>query len=255
MPQAARLHHEEHGGGAAAPPLIFVHGAGGNRLHWPPGIRRLPGRHTFALDLPGHGKSPAGSEQTIEDLASGVLAWQRGLGLARAVVAGHSMGSAIALTLALTEPESLAGLVLIGAGPRLQVNPTLLQQTAQRETFPAAVEQILAWSFAPQAPARLVGQARRSLVAAGPTVLHRDLNACDAFDVTGRLAEVRTPTLIIVGGQDRMTPPRLSEALHQGIAGSRLERIEGAGHMVMLEKPEAVASLLQGYLGEIGLRK
>lgn len=247
MPRIEGLDFEEHGGGTQGPPLVFLHGAGGNRLHWPPGVRRLEGVHTFAVDLPGHGKSPAGGEVTIEDFAGRVVAWRRSQGIAGTVLVGHSMGSAIALTVALSEPEALVGLVLIGAGPSLPVNPVLLEQTARAETFADAVEKILRWSFAPQALPRLLAQARRSMLAAGPAILHRDLQACVAFDVAHRLAEVRMPTLMIVGSQDRMTPPRLSEALHQGIGGSRLQTVEGAGHMVMLERPEPVGRLLHGF--------
>ncbi len=212
----------------------------------------MEGVHTFALDLPGHGKSPAGGEVSIEDFAGRVVAWRRGQGIAGTVLVGHSMGSAIALTVALREPEALAGLVLIGSGPRLRVNPVLLEQTARAETFVAAVEQILKWSFAPEASPRLVAQARRIMLAASPAILHADLQACDAFDVADRLAEVRVPTLIIVGSRDRMTPPRLSEALHQGIEGSRLQPVDGAGHMVMLEEPETVAELLRAFWQENG---
>jgi len=247
LPKVEELNEEEHGGGNQAPPLVFLHGAGGNRLHWPPGIRRLEGVHTYALDLPGHGRSPSAGEATIKDFARRVAAWRGARGVARPVLVGHSMGSAIALTVALGEPQSLAGLILIGAGPRLRVNPVLLEQTAGVETFAAAVEQILQWSFAAPASPRLVRLARRSLLAAGPDVLHRDLQACHAFDATDRLAEVRLPTLVIVGSQDRMTPPRLGEALHQGIGGSRLQAVEGAGHMVMLEQPETVARLLGAF--------
>jgi pimeloyl-ACP methyl ester carboxylesterase len=251
LPRIEGLDYEEHGGGTQDPPLVFLHGAGGNRLHWPPGVRRLEGVHTFAVDLPGHGKSPAGGEVTIDDFAGRVAAWRRSQGIAGTVLVGHSMGSAIALTVALGEPEALAGLVLIGAGPSLPVNPVLLEQTARAETFADAVERILRWSFAPQASPRLLAQARRSMLAVGPAILHRDLQACDAFDVAHRLAEVRVPTLIIVGSQDRMTPPRLSEALHQGIGGSRLHTVEGAGHMVMLEQPAKVALMLRDFRGEI----
>ena len=251
MPKVEELNEEEHGGGNQAPPLVFLHGAGGNRLHWPPGIRRLEGVHTYALDLPGHGRSPSAGEATIEDFARRVAAWRGARGVARPVLVGHSMGSAIALTVALGEPQSLAGLILIGAGPRLRVNPVLLEQTAGVETFAAAVEQILQWSFAPQASPRLVALARRSMLEAGPEVLHRDLQACDAFDLGDRLAEVQAPTLIIVGSQDRMTPPRLSEDLHERISSSRLQTVEDAGHMVMLERPEVVARMLRGFCGEV----
>ena len=251
MPQVEELNYEEHGGGTQAPPLVLLHGAGGSRLHWPPGVRRLQGVHTFALDLPGHGKSAAGAEASIEAFAERVADWRRGSAVPGPVLVGHSMGSAIALTVALSEPEALAGLVLMGAGPRLRVNPILLERTARVETFASAVEQILQWSFAPQASPRLVALARRSMLEAGPEVLHRDLQACDAFDLGDRLAEVQAPTLIIVGSQDRMTPPRLSEDLHERISSSRLQTVEDAGHMVMLERPEVVARMLRGFCGEV----
>ena len=251
MSPSEGLNYEEHGGGTQAPPLVFLHGAGGSRLHWPPGIRRLQGAHTFALDLPGHGRSAAGGEASIEDFARLVADWRRVRAVPRPVLVGHSMGSAVALTVALRETEALAGLILIGAGPRLRVNPILLEQTARADTFTTAVEQILKWSFAPQASPRLVALARRTMIEAGAAVLHRDLQACDAFDVADRLAQVRTPTLIIVGSHDRMTPPRLSQELHQGLVESRLETVESAGHMVMLEQPETVGRMLRAFCREI----
>ena len=161
------------------------------------------------------------------------------------------MGAAIALTAALGEPAALAGLVLIGAGPRLRVNPRLLEGVAQPETFAAAVHQIVLWSFAPEADARMVELARRRMTESGSAVLGDDLRACDAFDVTSRLAEIRLPTLIIVGRNDRMTWPGLSEELQDGIAGSHLRVVENAGHMVMLERPAAVAAVLQSFLRDL----
>lgn len=251
MPATAGWHYEEHGGGVLGPPLVFVHGAGGSRLHWPPSLRRHAGWRTLAVDLPGHGESAAGGEFGIGDYAGGLRDWLKAAGADPAVVIGHSMGSAIALTLALQTPESLAGLVLVGAGPRLNVNPRLLEDVARPEAFNSAVDRIMRWSFAPQTDPRLVELARGRLVEAGPAVLAADLVACEAFDVTHRLAEIRTPTLIIVGRSDRMTPPPLSEELRNGIAGSRLNVVEAAGHMVMLEQPEAVALAVEAFLPDL----
>lgn len=245
------LHHEEHGGGSQGPPLVFVHGAGGSRLHWPPSLRRLAGYRALAIDLPGHGDSPAGDDASIDAFAHGLTNWCASVDARRPVLVGHSMGAAIALTAALAGPAVLAGLVLIGAGARLKVNPQLLEDVGQPTTFAAAVDQILTWSFAAQADPRMVELARARLLETGPVVLAADLRACDRFDVAERLAEIHLPTLIVVGRNDRMTPLRLSEALQSGIAGARLQVVEAAGHMVMLERPEAVAAALQSFLQDL----
>jgi len=249
LPLAAGLDYEEHGGGILGPPLVFLHGAGGSRLHWPPALRRLAGWRTLAVDLPGHGRSPAVGECSIDDFARRLRDWRVAAGIERPLLVGHSMGGAIALASALAEPaEAVAGLVLIGCGARLRVNPSLLADISRPEAFSAAADRILAWSFAPEAPARLRELARLRLVEAGPDVLAADLRACHAFDVRGRLNEITLPTLIVVGDKDRMTPPQLSEELRAGIAGATVEIIEAAGHMAMLEQPDAVAGVLRSFL-------
>jgi pimeloyl-ACP methyl ester carboxylesterase len=245
------MHYEEHGGGALGPPLVFVHGAGGSRLHWPPALRRRAGWHTLSVDLPGHGESPPGDEVSIDSYAHRLRAWWSAVGVGRPVLVGHSMGSSIALTVALEAPETPAALVLVGAAPRLKVNPDLLADAVRPDTFDSAVDRIMKWSFAPQAEARLVERARARLVEAGPGGLSADQTACDGFDVTSRLEEIRLPTLLIVGRMDRMTPPALSDALHAGITGSRLVVVEGAGHMVMLEQPEVVARSVQEFVQDL----
>jgi len=251
LPQTGGWRYQEHGGGNLGPPLVFVHGAGGSRLHWPPTLRRLAGCHTLAVDLPGHGPAPIGEAGGLDDYARGLAAWTAAVLVRRPVLVGHSMGSAVALTAALDEPGALAGLVLVGAGARLKVNPKLLEGVARAETFAAAVDQIVHWSFSAEAEARLVELARARLLETGSAMLAADLRACDAFDVTSRLSEIRLPTLVVVGGDDRMTPPRLSEELQDGIPGARLEVVDAAGHMVMLEQPETIARLLQSFVKDL----
>ena len=160
------------------------------------------------------------------------------------------MGSAIALTCTLADPAAYSGLVLIGAGARLKVNADLLDSVGRPEQFLETVDMILRWSFAAGAEARQVELARARLIETGPAVLAADLQACSAFDATSRLADIRTPTLILVGQEDRMTPPSLNRELHAGIAGARFHVIEGAGHMLMLEQPEAVVRHLVSFLLE-----
>ena len=245
---AARLAYEEHGGGGEIPPLVFVHGAGGNHLHWPPGLRRLSGVRCLALDLAGHGQSPDEGEVSIDDHVRRLDEWRCELGLERAFLAGHSMGSAVVLMAALDTPEWVAGTALLGAGARLPVNPQLLEGIADPATFVETVERIVGWSFGRQAPPRSVELARRRMIETGPAVLHRDFLACSVFDVRARLGDLRLPTVVVSGAEDRMTPAALGEELARSIPDARRVVIEGAGHMVMLEKPAEVEAALRGML-------
>jgi pimeloyl-ACP methyl ester carboxylesterase len=84
-----------------------------------------------------------------------------------------------------------------------------------------------------------------------PSVLHGDFLACDGFDVSDRLSQVSCPTLVLCGEEDKMVPLRSSQFLADHIPGARLEIVPGAGHMVIQEKPQAVASALLGFLGQL----
>ena len=248
MPFAARLAYEEHGGGSEIPPLVFVHGAGGNRLHWPPSLRRLSGLRCLALDLGGHGQSPEEGEASIDDHVRRLDEWRRELGLERAFLAGHSMGSAVVLTAALNSPGWVAGVALLGAGARLPVNPQLLEGIADPGTFVETVEKIVGWSFSRLARPRMMELARRRMIETGPVVLLRDFLACSVFDVRARVGGLRVPTVVVCGAEDRMAPPALGEELARSIPDARLVVIEGAGHMLMLEKPDEVEAALRKML-------
>jgi pimeloyl-ACP methyl ester carboxylesterase len=251
MPFAAGIHYSFHGGDTFKPPVILVHGAGGNHLYWPPEIRRLGDRRIFALDLPGHGKSGGVGLQSIPDYARSVVDFMDAAGLWRAVIVGHSMGGAIALTMGLDHAERAAGLGLVASGARLRVAPPVLSNTANAATFPLAVQIINEWAFAPQTDPRLKALAARRMAETRPAVLHGDLLACDAFDIMGRLGEIRVPALVLCGTEDKLTPPNYSKTLAAQIPGAALQTVDGAGHMVMLEEPRRVAGALEVFLSTV----
>jgi pimeloyl-ACP methyl ester carboxylesterase len=245
--------YERHGGGAEAakrPPLLLIHGAAGSRLFWPPALRHLTGVEVYAIDLPGHGASGGDERSTIEGYATEVGKWMENVGLRSAVCAGHSMGSAIALTLALEKPGTVVGLILVGGAPSLRVNRKLLELSASVTTAREAVDLIVRWSFGPKAPARLVELARRRMADVSARVLHNDFQACDEFDLRSELSRIAAPVLALCGAEDRMTPPDQSRALVEGIRRARLVLIEGAGHMVMLEQPEPVTQAFASFLSD-----
>jgi pimeloyl-ACP methyl ester carboxylesterase len=253
MPIAADLYYHLYAGGEEGerPPIVLIHGAGGTHLFWPPEVRRLPGYRVFALDLPGHGKSEGRGQQTVSAYMEAVLDWLQALGIHRAVFVGHSMGSAIALSLAIHHSDQALGLGLLGASAWLRVNPLLLESTSNETTFHQAVETIASWSFSPQAPEQLTELAARRLAETRPSVLHADFLACNDFDVTQEVAELHQPTIVICGAEDQMTPLRQAQFLASTIPGARLVTIENAGHMVMLEQPQSVAQALLEFLSGI----
>jgi pimeloyl-ACP methyl ester carboxylesterase len=211
-------------------------------------MRHLPGVDVYAPDLPGHGRSAGPSCASIEDYARIVAGWLQQLDLPPVIIVGHSMGGAIGQRLALDWAGQLAGLAVIGSGGSLPVNPRLLQLTDVGGDYQQAVELITRWSFSRTADPRLTHLAGQRLWTIAPQILHDDLQACAIFDARPRLRELRLPVLAVAGAEDRMTPPGLAEALAKAIPDASLALIPGAGHMMMLEQPQAVIELLDGYL-------
>jgi pimeloyl-ACP methyl ester carboxylesterase len=208
----------------------------------------LPGYTVYALDLPGHGQSPGPSPDTISEKATQIINWKNALGLDVCVFAGHSMGGAITLTLALDHPQEVAGIVLVGTGGRLRVHPDILAMTASGQGYTQTIETILEWSYSTKADPRLVDLSGKRMLEVPAEVVHADYLACDRFDVLERLGEIDCPTHVICGDEDQLTPPKYSNHLAQRIQGASSELISGAGHMVMLEEPDRTAQAFQAFL-------
>ena len=252
MPVAANIYYylSKLGGGDRLP-VVLIHGVGGTHLNWPSEIRRLPNLRVYAIDLPGHGKSGQRGLQTIEAYAECILTWMEAIKLHRAVFVGHSMGGAIALTLAKKHADCVLGLGLIGTGARLRTNPAIMENVANTQTSTAAISFIISKAFSHNADSRLVELARLRMTEIRPSVLYGDFTACNAFDMMDSLSMIRTPTVIACGQNDELTPLRFAQYMNDHIYGSQLVVIPNAGHMVMLEQPQPTAQELGNFLKEI----
>lgn len=245
--------------------LILVHGAGGDHTNWPAELRRLPGVNVFALDLPGHGHSTGQGRTSVDDYADTVDLFAQAVRLERASVAGHSMGGAIAQTLALRRPPWLVSVVLVGTGARLRVHPLILEGLHSAQTSPsagtsppartlrpkyeAAIEAICQWQYGPTTSEQIQRKGRQQLLSVDPAAIHDDYVACNAFDIMDRIKEITLPTLIVTGSADKMTPSKYSQYLHDQIRGSQLVEIKDGGHMMAVEKPVEVAQAVARFLG------
>lgn len=228
------------------PPLVLVHGAGGDLMQWPSGLRRLAGRVVYALDLPGHGKSGGDALTEVGAYAEALRQWAESLALPPFMLVGHSMGGAIALESGLCHPNRLAGLVLISTGARLRVAPQILTGIQADPKGTAGL--LISWMYGASANPNLLRLGARRLAEVRPEVLLADFVACNAFDRRADVARITTPTAIICGDADVMTPLKSSQYLAEQIAGSQLVVIPGAGHMAVLERPAAVAHAIDAFI-------
>ena len=243
-----RLFYTDQQPDAPGPALLLLHGAAGSHLVWPGALRRLAARRVLALDLPGHGRSDLPGRRTMAHYAAAVGDFIAAIGAPEIVIAGHSMGGAIALTVALEPPAALRGLVLMSVGPQMRVNDTLLG--GGLADFEAAADFIVTYGFA-DAPEELRQQTRQAILQAGAATTFGDFLACSRFDARARLPGIHLPALVIGGDEDRLTPPRQMDALAAGLLHAKRARLAGAGHFVMLEQPVEVAALVAGFLATL----
>lgn len=225
--------------------LVLVHGAGGDRKLWGTVERRLRagGIPGLALDLPGHGRAPGPGRDSVDAYADFLETALGQAGIAEYAVAGHSLGGAIALTLAVREPPGLRGIAAVSTGARLPVDPRILKGTLA--AFSCTVENLARFCFARGTAEELLRQAARTMAAPGPEVVHGDFVACADYGLSDReLGGIGVPAEVVCGDLDVLTPPPLSEELAAKIPGARLTRIPGCGHMPLLEAPEALADAL-----------
>lgn len=224
----AEIFYAQHG--SIGVPLVCLHGAGGTHAGWFNAVKLLDHVAAVVPDLPAHGQSTGQGRASVAEYAEVVSRLLDALNLPPAVLAGHSMGGAIALWLALHQPQRVLGLVLAGTGAKLRVHPDILQ--AAKEGRP-------------------IGTSTARPATAAPEVVYGDWLACDTFNVMDRLVEIHVPTLVLVGSNDMMTPPKYAGFLTQGIKGAALVPIEGAGHSAMVDKPAEVAVAMQPFLDSL----
>jgi pimeloyl-ACP methyl ester carboxylesterase len=240
----------------ARPTLLFVHGAGMDHSLWPLQARHFAyrGWNALALDLPGHGRSEGAPLTSIEAMADWLACLIDALGVERAALVGHSMGSLVTLACAARAPGKIERIALLGAAPAMPVHPALLEAAAR--PLPLGPQMICDWGFGPaghfgghRSPGSwMLGHALALLGRSAGARLHTDLAACNAY--AGGLddaARVTCPALVVAGALDRMTPARQGARLAEAIQGARFVPLSSCGHMMMVEQPDATLEALAAF--------
>src|SRR3954466_15847582 len=237
------------------PAIVLLHGAGFDHTTWALHSRWFAhhGYGVLAPDLPGHGRSAGAPLATIAEMADWTASLLDAAGAAKARLVGHSMGSLIALETAARHSEKVSGLGLIGTAATMTVGPDLLKAAEANDR--AAIDMVSIWGLGHQA--ELGGSlapglwmhsgAQRVLEQCRAGVLFNDLSACNSYqNALAAAAEIKVPATFILGERDMMTPAKAGKALAAALPNSRTVVLRGAGHMMMVERPDELLSALQG---------
>ncbi|MGH7432042.1 MAG: alpha/beta fold hydrolase [Candidatus Methylomirabilales bacterium] len=230
--------------------LVLVHGSGCSADSWRYQVDGLSRDFdVLALDLPGHGGSEPVGDPSIQRYATTVRGILRHLGKRKVFLAGHSMGGAVALQVALEHPELLKGLILVAATAYLDtlaLTPNIILWAAA--TVPHKFKGMF---FSDRVTPEALAVARADVRRCSLETVLGDFAACRHFDFRGRLKGLKLPALILCGTEDRITPPRHSQRLHEEISGSTLMRIAKAGHMLPLEAPKEVNAAVREFIRRV----
>jgi pimeloyl-ACP methyl ester carboxylesterase len=223
--------------------LVFIHGAGFSGDVFEAQTTAFVDAH--APNLPGHLRE--GQPKSIAQFADAIEAYVIEHRLREVVLAGHSMGAAIALETALRKAGWLRAAVLIGGGARMRVAPAFLQ--GFRNDFETTARTLAAYFFS-EPSQQQVDAAVQIMRRIGAEQTLRDFMACDSFDVLERLGEITIPVLALSGEADKLAPAKHALTLADRVPAGQARIIAGAGHFVMAERPAetnaAIAAFLAG---------
>jgi 3-oxoadipate enol-lactonase len=236
----------------AGPCIVLLHGYPLDGAMWSGVARNLATRfRVFKPDLPGRGENPAPAPQDLEGYTDFVETLLKQLP-APVGLTGFSMGGYVSLSLLRRGPANVRALALVDT--RAEADDE--EGRKRREEAIAAVRaegvSKIAEAMVPKLLSEaslsnrdLVDRLRRIILRQKPETVEADLAAMRGRrDSTDLLPGIGLPTLVLVGEQDALTPPALSEKMAAAIPGARLVKIPGAGHLAPMERPGAVGAAL-----------
>jgi pimeloyl-ACP methyl ester carboxylesterase len=244
----------------ALPCVVFIHGALNDHSVWTLLARWFAhhGHAVLAVDLPGHARSAGAPQPDVESAARWLQALLDAVGVQRAALVGHSMGSLIALHAAGFAPDRVTRLIMVGTAYPMKVSEALL--STAKDAPLKAIDMVNVFSHSSMAakpsypgPGTWLHGAGRAL---GRRVLasqrdlnlfHHDFSVCDRYaDGLSAAQRVQCPATLVLGEQDQMTPPRQARELAQALR-ARVSTVL-AGHSLMAEAPDAVLNALRDAL-------
>ena len=247
---------DETGTGDAVP-ILFLHGVGSDKSVWAPQLAHFGAkRRSVALDYPGYGDSdPAAAGTTRDDFAAAILGAMDRLGIERAHVCGLSLGGVIAIAMYAAAPTRCVSLVLadsfaVHPEGRAIYDRSIAASADMRALAKGRADALLAQP----ADATVRSEVIDTMAKIDPAAFRIGAEAVWLADQRDRAAAIRVPTLVVCGTEDSITPPTLSEELARIIPGARYERIERAGHLTNIERPDEFNAGVETFIERVEAR-
>ena len=261
MPQVAtslgcKIGYAEAGGGDETP-IVFLHGVGSDKTVWHPQLDHFAReRRAIAFDDPGYGDGdPAPQGTTRDDYAAAILSAMSELDVSHAHICGLSLGGVIAIALHHAAPERCASLILADSfalhpDGRAIYERSIAASSDLRAMAEARVDVLLAQPADPAIRSEVV----ETMARIDPAAYRTGAEAVWLADQSDRAHDIRVPTLVLCGAEDKITPPPLSRELAHLIPGAQLETIAGAGHISNLERPDEFNTLVGAFIRGVDSR-
>jgi 3-oxoadipate enol-lactonase len=250
-----RIGFAEAGSGDATP-IIFLHGVGSDKRVWQPQLDHFgKSRRAVAFDYPGYGESDFAEDASRDDFAASILAAMSALGMGRAHVCGLSLGGVVAIAMHAAAPKRCASLIIADSfavhpdGQAIYDRSVAASHSMTMRVLAEARSGVLLGSAATDT---LRAEVIETMAAIDPAAYRIGAEAVWLADQRDRATSIDIPTLILVGEEDGITPPSLSEELHRLIPGSCLEWIAAAGHLANAEQPQAFNKTIESFLSGQG---
>ena len=255
-PAGIVIGYEEAGAGERTP-IVFLHGVGSDKSVWRQQLTHFgEGRRAVAFDYPGYGDSdPAIEGMTRDDYATSILAAMSELHIDQAHVCGLSLGGVIAIAMHHAWPKRIKSLILADTFADHPDGQGIYERSVagssdMRAFAEARADVLLAQPADPDVRRQVIDTMARI----DPAAYAIGAEAVWLADQRERAHEIRVPTLVLCGSEDRPTPPALSTALAKLVPGAQHETIERAGHLTNLERPAEFNTLVNAFIRGVDSR-
>jgi len=236
--------------------ILFLHGVGSTKEVWQPQLDHFRGRRTaFAIDYPGYGQSASCESASRDDFARSAFAAMDAMGRERAHICGLSLGGVVAIAMHALASDRCISLILadtFAAHPdgRGIYDRSVAGSADMRAFAEARADFLLAQ---PADPALRTGVIE-TMARIDPSAYRIAAEAVWLADQRDRVRDIRVPTLVICGDQDRPTPPKLSRELADMIPGAELHILAGAGHLSNIEQPSEFNTAVESFIERVEAR-
>jgi len=241
--------------GNAGVPIVFLHGVGSDKSVWHPQLKHFgQQRCAVAFDYPGYGESdPAPPGTTRDDYATAVFEAMTALGINRAHLCGLSLGGVVAIAMHHLARERCASLILADTFAVHPDGRAIYERSlAGSQNLPAMAEARVDVLLDQPADAQVRREVVETMSRIDPAAYRIGAEAVWLADQRDRAAAIDVPTLVLVGDQDLVTPPDLSNELVDLIPDARMQVILGAGHLANLERPIEFNAAIDAFVGGLG---